>query len=98
MKFPSDLRQIPHQPIYDGHSNELRLLSTSSHSKVSSTVHAQFIRAITCLVLQGTHNTSDMHTAIYFSHHRRGLQTGFGNIKNVQHCATCITASIHVHV
>jgi len=50
MKFPFDYTQIPHQPIHDGHCNELRLLSTSSHTKVSSTMRAKFIMAIVCLV------------------------------------------------
>ena len=67
MIFPFDHTQIPWQPIHDGHSTELRLLSTSSCSKVSSTVRAQFITAIVRLVLRGTHNTSDMRTAINFA-------------------------------
>ena len=67
MKFAFDHSQIPHQPIHDGHSNELRLTSASSHSKFSSTMCAQFITAIVCLVLRGTHNTSDMCTAINFT-------------------------------
>jgi len=45
MKFPFDHSQIPHQRIHDGHCNELRLLSASSHTKVSSTMCAKFITA-----------------------------------------------------
>jgi len=67
MKFPFHHTQIPHQPIHDGQFNELGPLSVSSHSKISSTIRAQFITAIVCLVLRGTHNTSDMRTAINFT-------------------------------
>jgi len=67
MKFPFDYTQIPHQPIHDGQSNEISLPSASSCLKVSSTMRAQFITATACLVLRGTHNTSDMRIAINFT-------------------------------